>query len=57
MFDLCTAKHSLTIRPLSGFRCPALDTDNDGYFSKQDIERVIDEHMAQQAKIEAKKVR
>jgi hypothetical protein len=57
MFDLCTAKHSLTIRPLSGFRFPALDTDNDGYFSKQDIERVIDEHMAQQAKIEAKKVR
>mgnify|MGYP003337370267 CR=1 FL=1 len=35
----------------------ALDTDNDGYFSKQDIERVITEHMAEQAKIEAKKVR
>merc|ERR1719231_2046629 len=32
----------------------ALDTDNDGYFSKQDIERVIDTHMTEQAKIEDK---
>merc|ERR1712146_793149 len=33
----------------------ALDTNNDGYFSKEDIERVINEHAAEQAKIEAKK--
>merc|ERR1711988_1173075 len=33
----------------------ALDTNNDGYFSKEDIERVIDEHAAEQAKVEAKK--
>ena len=36
---------------------PALDTNNDGYFSKEDIERVINDHKAEQAKIEAKKVR
>ena len=45
----------LTARRLFGF--PALDTNNDGYFSKEDIERVINEHKAEQAKIEAKKVR
>merc|ERR1712146_45167 len=27
----------------------ALDTNNDGYFSKEDIERVINEHAAEQA--------
>merc|ERR1711988_122115 len=33
----------------------ALDTNNDGYFSKEDIERVINEHASEQVKIEAKK--